>query len=51
MKELNANCSFCGRAVTNLKSIIANPEGECFICKDCVELCHEIMSKNVASYI
>lgn len=49
MKELNANCSFCGRAVTNLKSIIANPEGECFICKDCVDLCHEIMSKNVAN--
>ena len=46
MKELNANCSFCGRAITNLKNIIANPEGECFICKDCVDLCHQIMAEN-----
>lgn len=45
MKELNANCSFCGRAITNLKHIIANPEGECFICKDCVDLCAEIMAE------
>lgn len=46
MKELNATCSFCGRAISNLKNIIANPEGECFICKDCVDLCAEIMGEH-----
>ena len=48
MKELNATCSFCGRSINNLKNIIANPEGECFICKECVDLCHEIMGENIA---
>ncbi len=46
MKELNASCSFCGRLISNLKNIIANPEGDCFICKDCVDLCHEIMEED-----
>ena len=46
MKELNATCSFCGRLISNLKNIIANPEGECFICKDCVDLCYELMVEN-----
>ena len=46
MKELNATCSFCGRAISNLKNIIANPEGQCFICKDCVDLCAEIMGEH-----
>ena len=46
MEELNTTCSFCGRLISNLKHIIANPEGECFICKDCVDLCYEIMAEN-----
>ncbi len=46
VKELNATCSFCGRAISNLKNIIANPEGQCFICKDCVDLCAEIMGEH-----
>jgi len=45
VKELNATCSFCGRNISNLKNIIANPEGECFICKECVDLCGEIMKE------
>ena len=44
MKEVNANCSFCGRAITSVKNIIANPDGNCFICKDCVDLCQDIMA-------
>lgn len=46
MKEVSANCSFCGRAITDVKNIIANPEGNCFICKDCVDICQEIMSES-----
>ena len=48
MKELNATCSFCGRLISNLKNIIANPDGECFICKDCVDLCADIMAEHSA---
>ena len=46
MKEITANCSFCGRPVTNVKNVIANPEGNSFICKDCVEICKELLDEN-----
>lgn len=46
MKELSTDCSFCGRAITDGNRIIANPEGSCFICKDCVDLCQEIMQEH-----
>lgn len=47
MKELSATCSFCGRPVIDIRSIVANPEGNSFICKECVELCKELLDEAI----
>ena len=36
-------CSFCGKSQAMAKKIIASPDGESFICDECVEICREIM--------
>lgn len=46
MKELETICSFCGRPSKELTDIISNPEGDCFICKDCINICRDIMDFN-----
>ena len=46
MKELETICSFCGRPARELTEIISNPEGDCFICKDCLNICRDIMDFN-----
>lgn len=45
MKELGSYCSFCSRPITDIKSIIANPEGNSFICRDCVYLCKDLLDE------
>ena len=45
MKELFSSCSFCGRIMGDVKNIIANPEGNSFICKDCVDLCANLFDE------
>jgi len=47
VKELNTTCSFCGRPVMDIKSVVANPEGSSFICKECVNLCKELLDEAV----
>lgn len=44
MKEIETICSFCGRPARELTDIISNPEGDCFICKDCLNICRDLMS-------
>lgn len=46
MKEIDTICSFCGRPARELTDIISNPEGDCFICKDCLNICHDLMAFN-----
>ncbi|MBR6778998.1 MAG: ATP-dependent Clp protease ATP-binding subunit ClpX [Clostridia bacterium] len=46
MKEIDTICSFCGRPARELTEIISNPEGDCFICKDCLNICRDIMDFN-----
>lgn len=43
MKEIETVCSFCGRPARELTDIISNPEGDCFICKDCLNICRDLM--------
>ncbi len=45
MKDLGSYCSFCGRPISDIKSIIANPEGTSFICRDCVLLCKNLLDE------
>lgn len=46
MKEIETICSFCGRPARELTDIISNPEGDCFICKDCLNICRDLMDFN-----
>lgn len=46
MKEIETICSFCGRPARELTDIISNPEGDCFICKDCLNICRDLMAFN-----
>ena len=45
MKEIKTVCSFCGRPMTDVRNVIANPEGNSFICRDCVSLCSELLEE------
>ena len=38
------SCSFCGKANTAVKRLIAGPDGV-FICSECVALCNELIAK------
>lgn len=46
MKKIETVCSFCGRMARELTDIISNPEGDCFICKDCLNICRDLMDFN-----
>jgi len=43
LREIETICSFCGRPARELTDIISNPEGDCFICKDCLNICRDLM--------
>lgn len=49
MKEIDTVCSFCGRPARELTDIIGNPEGDCFICRDCLNICKDILDFNSKS--
>ena len=46
-KENNLNCSFCGKTQAEVKKLIASPDGESFICDECVDVCKEIVKESV----
>ena len=41
------HCSFCGKAQTEVKTLVAGPG--VFICDECVQLCQAIVAKNAAA--
>lgn len=36
-------CSFCGKPQNIVKRMIASPDGSCFICDECVNVCKDII--------
>lgn len=44
----NLSCSFCGKPQKDAKKIIASPNGESFICDECVAICREIIREDEA---
>ncbi|HEX8728496.1 MAG TPA: ClpX C4-type zinc finger protein [Ktedonobacterales bacterium] len=42
-KPATYSCSFCGKANTQVRRLIAGPNGV-FICDECVALCNEILA-------
>lgn len=44
MKENNILvCSFCGKPQNLVKRLIASPDGSCYICDECIEVCKDII--------
>lgn len=43
MPRVDFRCSFCGAKQTEKNKLIATPDGSCFICDACVEICNEII--------
>lgn len=40
-------CSFCGKSHTSVNKLIASPNGDAFICNDCVDVCKEIIKTDI----
>ena len=45
MKNENTKliCSFCGRSQHEVKRLIASPDGSCYICDECIDICKNII--------
>ncbi len=41
----NAVCSFCGKNQSEVRRLVASPDGASFICDTCVEICREIVKE------
>ena len=42
----NCFCSFCGKPQKNAKKIVASPNGDSFICDECISICKEIIKED-----
>lgn len=38
-------CSFCGKPQEAVKKLIANPDGNSFICNECIDICKDIIQE------
>ena len=48
MKDIDlCTCSFCGKSQKNVKKLIASPNGDAYICDDCVRVCADIIQEEV----
>lgn len=43
MSEKECKCSFCGKSQKEANKMIASPNGEAFICDECIEICKDIV--------
>ena len=41
------SCSFCGKSQKDAKKLIASPNGEAYICDDCVRVCADIIHEEM----
>ncbi len=39
----DCKCSFCGKGQRDVKKMIASPNGDAFICDECIEICKDIV--------
>lgn len=42
----DAICSFCGKSHTQVRRLVSSPNGCCYICDGCVEICREIVDED-----
>lgn len=49
MKDIEmCACTFCGRPQKSAKKLIASPNGDAFICDDCIRICSEILKEEAS---
>ena len=41
--DKDLRCSFCGKSQTEVKRLIASPQGDSFICDECIDVCKDII--------
>ena len=46
MKDIEMYCSFCGKPQSSAKKLIASPNGDAYICDDCVRICLDIVKQD-----
>jgi len=46
MDKDNIYCSFCGKPQSPKQKLISSPDGESFICEDCVKVCKDMLEFN-----
>ena len=46
MNDKEMLCSFCGKSGRVAKKLISNPNGDCYICDECVDICKDIIKEN-----
>ncbi len=44
MSDLECKCSFCGKSQKDAKKLVASPNGDAFICDECIEICKDIVT-------
>lgn len=44
MSELECKCSFCGKSQKDARKLVASPNGDAFICDECIEICKDIIT-------
>ena len=44
-------CSFCNKQQNQVKKLIANPDGNSFICNECIDVCKDILSEDKTTKI
>ncbi len=44
MSEIECKCSFCGKNQKDAKKLVASPNGDAFICDECIEICKDIIT-------
>lgn len=43
MNDIECKCSFCGKGQREAKKLIASPNGDAYICDECIEICKDIV--------
>ncbi len=45
--RIDMKCSFCGRTQPETKKLISSPDGNSYICEDCVNICREMLKDDL----
>lgn len=42
-------CNFCGKSQTSVKKLISSPNGDSYICNECVDACKDMINEMIAN--